>query len=248
MMQTSIARLYILDFGLFQVHANGRIIGIPGYLIQTHGGENILIDTGFPAKYALDADTATNEDNLGAFGRVLSLTAENLPSAQLARCGLQPSDIDTLIMSHTHIDHVGGIGNFPGVDLVISPRERELPKPLYWNNHSPIEWPTDVQYHLIDKETILRPGLVLLPTPGHSPGHLSLFLRLPKTGPVLLTCDAISRAAEPAEGFEGSWNPVQAQLSADMLMELAAEEDAVIIYGHDPEQWPKLPKAPAFFD
>lgn len=247
-MQTAIARLYILDFGLFQVHANGRIIGIPGYLIQTHAGENILVDTGFPAKYALDAVAATNEDNLGGFGRVLSLTTENLPPAQLARCGLTPSDIDMLIMSHTHIDHVGGIGDFPGVTFVISDRERELPRPLYWNNRSPIEWPENVQYHLIDKETILRPGLVLIPTPGHSQGHPSFFLRLPKTGNILLTCDAISRPEELAEGFEASWNPVQAQLSADRLTELAAEEDAVIIYGHDPEQWPKLPKAPAFFD
>ena len=51
-------RLAVLDYGLFQVHENGRIIGICGYLVQTTAGENILIDTGFPAKYADDAAAA----------------------------------------------------------------------------------------------------------------------------------------------------------------------------------------------
>ncbi|MEY3684375.1 MAG: hypothetical protein RLZZ394_206, partial [Actinomycetota bacterium] len=44
--------LSVLDFGLFQVHANGRIIGIPGALIETDAGERVLIDSGFPQKYA----------------------------------------------------------------------------------------------------------------------------------------------------------------------------------------------------
>ncbi|MBV7329793.1 MBL fold metallo-hydrolase [Chloroflexi bacterium TSY] len=102
MQNNTIARLYILDFGLFQVHSNGRIIGIQGYLIQTHTGTNILVDTGFPAKYADDTEMASEEDELGDFGHVLRLTKDNLPLAQLARCGLKPSDIDILIMSHTH--------------------------------------------------------------------------------------------------------------------------------------------------
>lgn len=248
MKQNSVAQLYILDFGLFQVHSNGRVIGIQGYLIKTHAGENILVDTGFPAKYAEDVQSASEEDQLGDFGQVLSLTPENLLVAQLAHCGLQTSDVDTLILTHTHIDHVGGIGDFPGVHLVISQLERKLPKPLYWNGNSPLEWPVNVQYHLIDGETTLRPGLVLLPTPGHSPGHLSLLVTLRQTGPVLLTADAISRPSEPEEGFEGSWDPIQAQASADMLLARAKRVNAMIIYGHDPMQWPMLPKAPKFFD
>ena len=52
-------RLYVLDFGLFRVHSNGRKIGICGYLIQTDAGENVLIDSGFPAKYATDPAQAS---------------------------------------------------------------------------------------------------------------------------------------------------------------------------------------------
>ncbi|MEM7126390.1 MAG: N-acyl homoserine lactonase family protein [Chloroflexota bacterium] len=247
MKNSSIERLTVLDFGLFQVHADGRIIGIQGYLIQTQDGKNILVDTGFPAKYAENVQAASDEDGLGAFGHIITLSKENLPSAQLARCGVQPQDIDTLIMSHTHIDHVGGLNDFPQATLVISCVERSLPKPLYWNNHSPIDWPANVQYHLIDQETTLYPGLTLLPTPGHSPGHLSLLVNLPQSGPILLTCDAISRQSEPKEGFDGSWDPIQAEKSAAMLLELADREQAVIIYGHDPEQWAGLRKAPNYY-
>ena len=129
-MTDSVKRFAILDFGLFYVHGKGtdtdqgRMIAIPGYLIQTAEGKNILVDTGFHPKYAVDAEQATAEDQLASFGRVERLTAENLPSAQLAKCGLKMKDIDLLIMTHTDIDHVGGIGDFPGVPIVIHKDER----------------------------------------------------------------------------------------------------------------------------
>ena len=51
-------RLAMLDYGLFEVHAGPRIIGICGAVIETDAGEIVLIDTGFPQKYADDADAA----------------------------------------------------------------------------------------------------------------------------------------------------------------------------------------------
>ncbi len=252
-MQTeTIKRLYILDFGLFQVTADdgddarGRVIGIPGYLLQTHDGQNILVDTGFPKKYAVNTAQATLEDGLETFGRVLTLTAENLPPAQLARAGLTPSDIDILIMTHTDIDHVGGIGDFPQAPIVIAAAERAFPAPRYWNDRSPISWPEN-DYQIISEDTALCPGVTLLMTPGHAPGHLSLLVRLPETGLVLLSGDAISRPAELEEGFGGVWDDKLAQASAAKLVTIAQRAQAMIIYGHDPEQWPNLRKAPDFY-
>ena len=241
----TVERLYILDFGLFQVHQNNRVIGIPGYLIQTYDGQNILVDTGFHPKYVEDAEAATLEDGLESFGRIVSLTADNLPAAQLAKLDLTPSDIDSLVMTHTDIDHVGGIGDFPQAPIVIHADERAFPTPRYWNNRSPIPWP-EAEYQLIDTDCELCPGVTLLSTPGHAPGHLSLLVRLP-TGNVLLIGDAISRPGELEEGFGGSWDEAQAQASADKLMAIAAQEDAFVIYGHDPEQWTALKKAPNYY-
>lgn len=238
-------QLYILDFGLFQVHANNRVIGIPGYLIKTHDGRHILVDTGFPPKYAANAEQATLEDGLGSFGRVLSLTEENLPPAQLAKIGLELSDIDFLVMTHSDVDHVGAWGDFPQAPLIISRAERTQPKPRYFDE-SPIDWP-EANYQLIEGDAVLCAGVALLESPGHSVGHLSLLVNLAETGMVLLTGDAISRPAEFEEGFGGAWDETQARHSAERLRAIADETDAFVIYGHDPEQWPTLRKAPAFY-
>ena len=239
-----LARLYILDYGLFQVHANQRVIGIPGYLIQTEAGQNILVDTGFPAKYVHDAAAATLADDLGSFGRVLQLGPENQPAPQLAKIGLRPEDIDLLIMTHTDIDHVGGIADFPAAPMLIAAAERALPAPRYFGTVRPLSWPAAVEYRLVSADMTLCDGLMVLLTPGHAPGQLSLLLELPDIGPVLLTGDAISRPAELTEGFGGAWDEALAAQSAARLMALADEKGARILYGHDPEQWPQLPKAP----
>lgn len=235
--------LTVLDFGLFQVHANGRIIGIPGFLIRTDRGENILIDTGFPAAYAQDHVAASLQDDLGSFGMIVSLTSSNLPAAQLALCGLAPADITLLILTHSHIDHVGGLADFPGVPILRSAAEAALSKPLYFGGKRPMDWP-DRDYLTVDADTQICPGLRVLLTPGHVAGQLALWVELPDSGPVLLTSDAISRPAEIEEAFETADDPDAAISSALRILKLAERAEALVIYGHCPAQWPLLPKAP----
>ena len=239
-------RLAVLDYGLFQVHANGRIIGICGFVIQTDADETVLIDTGFPAKYAIDAEAATAQDDLGSFGRVLSVTPENMPAAQLAKLGLTPADVTLMIQSHTHIDHVGHMDAFPHAPILISTAERALPRPLYWSGKQAMEWP-DADYLLVDDDCTIGAGFTVLLCPGHAPGQLAFMIDLPDTGAVLLTSDAISRAAEIDEKFAGSWDVAQAIHHGDRLMNMAAARDALVIFGHSPEQWPELKKAPYWF-
>ena len=240
-------RLAILDYGLFQVHENGRIIGICGYLIETEAGERVLIDTGFPAKYGSDATCATLEDGLDAFGRVVALAPENLAPAQLALLGLGPGDIDLMIQSHTHIDHIGYMNGFPGVPILIAAAERALPRPLYWSGRQAMDWP-EAEYLTLTADTAIGPGFDVLLVPGHSPGQLAFALDLPRTGAVVLTSDAISRASEFDTGFAGAWDAAQAQHHAERLMARAANDRATVIYGHSPEQWPGLRKAPHWYD
>jgi len=233
--------LTVLDYGFFRVHgtpASGpRDIGLMGALVVTDAGERILIDTGMPTKYARDPIAGT-EDGLDSFGKVLSLTEANLPLAQLALCDV--TEIDLLIITHTHIDHIGGLFEFAGVPTVISAPERALPRPLYWTGGQPWEWP-DRDWRVIEGDCALGPSFDAFLCPGHAPGQLAFMITLPQTGRLLWTSDAISRPDEIEEAFNTAWRPDLALHHAKRLLALPHD---LVIYGHGPEQWPILRKAP----
>ena len=242
-----VAKLYILDYGLFRVHSNGRVIGITGSLIETDDGRFVLVDTGFPPKYIENRDQSAREDGLDDFGVILELGPEHTPAGQLARIGLTPADVDLQILTHSHIDHMGGIEDFTHAPMVISVAERALDRPLYWHGRHPFAWPEDQTYIEVTGDRELFAGLTVLETPGHTPGQMSLLLELPETGAVILTSDTISRPEELDGHFEDYWQPALAEQSARRLMALAEEREAFVIYGHCPLQWPTLRKMPEFY-
>lgn len=238
-----LVRLTILDFGLFEVRGGERVIGIPGYLMETDRGDRILLDTGFPPTYATDPGIAA-QDGLPTFGRLLDYGPHQTAAGALAALGLDPRDVDLVILSHGHIDHVGSLPLFVHAPIVMTARERADPKPRYYGSARPMDWP-EASYRLIHADTPVCEGLTLIPTPGHTPGHLSVLLDLPETGRVILAADAINRASEPAEGFTDAADPAAAKASAGRL--LALSPDALLIYGHEPSQWPSLRKAPVCY-
>ncbi|MFQ6554288.1 N-acyl homoserine lactonase family protein [Aestuariibius insulae] len=231
--------LGLLDYGLFRVHDGPRTIGICGYLIQTDAGEAVLVDLGFPPAYAADPEAASKADALTTFGTVLTCTAENTPAAQLAKAGLTEADIDLLVLTHSHIDHIGDLAFAPEAPLILSAAERALPRPLYWGDRQPLDWP-DRETLALERDTDLAAGLRVLMAPGHTPGQIALLLELPQTGSVLLTSDAISR---PSEIFATD----RERQTAARLLQIAEKKGAVILYGHDPAQWPSLRKVPDLY-
>ncbi|MGQ0563740.1 MAG: MBL fold metallo-hydrolase [Gemmobacter sp.] len=230
-------RLTVLDCGLFVVRGGERTIGIPAFLVTTDRGAQVLIDGGFPPGYD---DAQARRDGLPAFGALVPAPDCNV-TAQLARLGLTPADITLHVLTHGHVDHVGAL-SLVACPLVLTARERAEPQPLYFGTARPLPWP-DLPTHRIEAETDLCQGLTLIPTPGHTPGHLSVLVTLPE-GPVILAADAINRRSEPAEGFPDAMDPAAAADSAAHLHALQARLGAMLVWGHDPVQWPSLPKAP----
>ena len=239
-----ITRLYVLDFGTFDVGPGKRTIGIPGFLLETDQGARLLVDTGFDPAYATDYAATDARDQLSGFGRLINFTARQTAAGQLALLGLTPADITHLILTHGHIDHAGSLPLFR-CPIIVTAVERADPQPIYWGDVRPISWP-DAPYIRITCETDLCHGLRIIPTPGHTAGHLSLLITRPG-GAVILAADAINRRSEPAEGFPDADDPATAAQSAARLFALQSEHDATLIYGHDPEQWATLPKAPTPF-
>lgn len=242
-----LARLYVLDFGLFDVGPGLRTIGIPGFLLETTaengGSARVLFDTGFPPDYVTAPEATAARDGLARFGAFKNFGPENTAEGQLAVLGLTPADISHVILSHGHIDHVGALPLFAHAEIVLTEVERADPKPCYFFDVRPIDWPI-ARYRTITDEVAFCDGITLIPTPGHTAGHLSAHLTLPDGRQVILAADAINRISEPDEGFADAKDPARAMESYHRLDRLARATGADMIYGHEPSQWPGLPKAP----
>ena len=105
---------------------------------------------------------------------------------------------------------------------------------------------------LMDGDTELLPGLELIETSGHVPGHQSVLVRLPKTGTVLLPIDAVPFGAgftRDASDDGSNPNGEAGRASTIKLLDLVEREHiGLVIFGHDQEQWKTLKQAPAFYE
>ena len=221
-----------LDLGRFDVGPGRRLIPISAWLITTASGRRMLLDTGFPPAYAGNARAAALADGLDSFGRLVDFTPQHTILGALALHSLTAADISHVLLSHSHIDHIGGLACFPDAQIILGAAERALPKPLYFGPNSTMVWP-DVRYHTLTNATQICGGLRMIATPGHTPGHMSALVRI-GTAAQVLAIDAINRHSEPAEGYTDAMDPVQAAQSGTHLMHLARRHKAVLIPGHEP--------------
>src|SRR5260370_26209954 len=148
------------------------------YLIQTGDGKNVLIDTGLPV-------------NIQPPPGMPSPTMGKSVIEQLAMISLRPDDIDTLICTHFDGDHTGNIEAFTHAQLVVQRRHHTaaLTDPRFAQSRPHWDQPVE-RFRFVDGDTTLLPGLDLIETSGHAPGHQSVLVRLPETGPVLLAIDS----------------------------------------------------------
>lgn len=255
----TIERLYALNGGLAfapdrSIYTPGQFEGEPvaltcnAYLIRRAGGW-ILWDTG------IDDEVAGDQG-----GRIIAHGLRGLvvrPVArQLADIGLTPADIGTVILSHGHFDHVGNARLFAHATWYIHRREYEaMTGPDYaGHGYTPelYEALAQARVELFDGD--LDPfgdgSIRILATPGHTPGHCSLLVRLPRTGPLLLSADVahdrynLEHRCVPAMNSDAE----ASRRSMDRIAELVAAEAATLWLNHDTVQTATIPHAPAFFD
>ncbi len=234
MSQNAVQRLYLMQVGSMPEYQ----IPIVCYLVQTGDGQHILIDSGLPEIIPEDASEFENGQDV---------------IDQLATIGLKPDDIDTVISTHYDGDHAGRHAVFTRAQYVVQRVHHAdaATNPRYADIRPQWDQPIE-RIRLVDGDTELLPGLTLIETSGHVPGHQSVLLRLPKTGAILLTIDAVPFA----EGFtrdetDDGGNPDAQAIRASTikLLDLVEREHiGLVIFGHDHEQWATLKKAPEFYE
>lgn len=208
------------------------------YLIR-HGTRAMIWDTGI--------DPATSGDPDGGF------TLDATLASQLRILGLEPADVEYVGISHYHYDHVGQAKTFPASTLLIGKADWDAithDPPL--GNSDPkmfAPWITGgskVETFTGDKDVFGDRSVVILTMPGHTPGHHALLVRLPETGPVLLTGDL----AHFSENYEREGVPTfntdraDTLASFDRFKKMARNLGATVIIQHEPADVSKLPAFP----
>lgn len=232
MSQTAAKRLYLMEVGSMPEYQ----IPIVCYLAQTDDGKHILIDTGLPE--IMPEEEKDFENGLDVI-------------QQLARIGLKPDDVDTVISTHYDIDHAGRHAAFTKARYVVQ-RAHHLDaasNPRFAALRSQWDQPME-RIRLVDGDTELLPGLELIETSGHVPGHQSVLVRLPKTGAILLTIDAVPFGEGFTQQGDASNPDAEAiRASTIKLLDLVEREHiGLVIFGHDSKQWEGLKKLPEYYE
>jgi N-acyl homoserine lactone hydrolase len=171
----------------------------------------------------------------------------------LARCGLEPSDLAAVVMSHFHVDHTGGLRHFaegPPVfvqraelEFALSPKGEEVGYRLEDIGDERIRWQP------LDGDADLAPGIRALSTPGHSPGHMSFRLDLRESGQWLFAFDAVPLLENverdaPIAAQTRAGDDERRRASHRRVLDLA--ERMRLVPGHCALTWPTLPAPPDF--
>jgi len=221
-------------------------IPIIGYLIQT-GSQNILVDTGMDRCLIEDPEALFGGTEFGERLKV-RMREEDYAVNRLAALGLAPRDIDTVVGTHFHFDHAGNTRAFVTSEIVVQ-RDcyDDIMKPNSDYYPSTYQIP-GLRWRLLEGDVDLAPGVNLLKTSGHVPGHMSVLVDLPESGKIILGIDAIYTQDNLDRDNWGAYvDPQAARASAQRLVDLARHENARLLYGHDPAQWATLRRAPDFY-
>ncbi|MGH7618053.1 MAG: N-acyl homoserine lactonase family protein [Gemmatimonadaceae bacterium] len=204
------------------------------YLIR-HGDDYMVWDTGNPVGTAATAPKTSLVD-------------------LLAQLELTPAQIKYVGISHYHGDHTGQVGSFPRSTLLIGkadwdvltdPKSASIANPAAFSAW--ISGGSKVEPVVGDRDVFGDGTVVMLNTPGHTPGHHSLLVRLKAMGNVLLTGDL----AHFHENYDGNGVPTfntdraASLASIDRFKKLATNLEATVIIQHDARDVGKLPAFPA---
>ena len=250
--KTGVDKLYILNCGEgvagdISRWSPGVNVGKPMdfvdncYLIH-HAQGWLLWDTGIPDAVAAMPDGLKPSDP-----RMTHWRRPKTLASQLEAIGVKPGDIKFVAISHTHPDHVGNVELFPQAILLVQKAEYDWPNPLGRPRFKAEHPVTKLEG---DRDVFGDGSVMLLATPGHTPGHQSLLVKLPKTGAIVLSGDAVHFKSnwENRGVPSGNTDKDQTVSSMQRIADVLAKENAQLWINHDKAQRDSLKMAPAFYE
>src|SRR6516165_11481454 len=264
-------KLYVFSSGpltiakaALQTGATGKITVPVAFFLIKHPKGNVLFDTGNNDKII------TDPTYWGPF--IASLDPGRAPDvaidAQLNKIGIQPSDINYVVLGHMHLDHAGNVGKFPTSTIVFQRDEiinAYWPKPGFAccyitadfsmlrgkqgendpNGQKVIELNGDLD--LFGDGSILIHRLV-----GHTPGSEEMIVRLPKTGVVVLTSDNLylmdNLEKDILPSVSLSYDPAGIVAGYQWLKHMRDVEGAQIFTAHDPDGYKTRKHSPQYYE
>jgi N-acyl homoserine lactone hydrolase len=251
------ARLYALDCGRIRLNDmgmfsdTGEYDGKPGSIVDPcwvirHPKGTLLWDTGLGDPMAANKDGVDFE--LGHMWVDVTLLD------QLKAIGLTPADITFLSFSHTHFDHTGNANEFPDATWILNKAE------IAWAETRPsfaVKLESFSTYQvartqMIDGDyDVFGDGTVrILKTPGHTPGHQSLMVKLKKAGTVIISGDLFHVRENYRFRRVPPFNVDRADTlaSIDRVDTILKNTKGRLIVHHDPDDFKALPAFPKYLD
>jgi len=230
------------------------VVPVPFLLIK-HPRGIVLFDTG-NAPEVVDGKQAHWGSVVSVYDPVM--TREECCVNAIRQVGVAPEDVNYVVLSHLHLDHAGCVGHFPNARYIVHRDELtyayvpdHFMKAAYIRQDfdKPVDWMLldgwrDRTFDLFGDGTVTTCF-----TPGHTPGHQSVLLQLPDTGPLLFAADACytmeNLEANVLPGL--AWNFGEVARSVEWMRMWRDTRGARIIPGHDPEVWKTLRLAPEYY-
>jgi N-acyl homoserine lactone hydrolase len=230
----------------------GQLIQAPilAYLIETSNGR-ILYDVGCDYNKIHDTKLRAKYYNpdIFEFGAPEMQPEQRLPQ-QLDRMGLSVADIDVVFLGHLHFDHAGGLCDVCGAEVHIQADELAAASPeldlAYFDN----EIVAQANWQVKQGEYSLTTGVHAVASPGHTAGHMSLWIEMPHGAPIILAGDAADLTENIVDEIApGNCWQDQTELaiaSIRKLKALAHTEKAQLWPNHDMAFWRSLKQFPEF--
>lgn len=230
---------------------------IISFLVEHPSAGPVLIDTGFHPSVAVDSSQAMGRLG-GLLFKDIRMEAEDAVPGQLRRRGIEPSDVETVVMTHLHSDHASGISEFPGATFLLSGQEWDAASNgRETDGYIKRQFDHAFDYRTLDFEApdadsfatfgrsfdVFGDGSIrMVFTPGHTHGHCSVVLRLGDrealvVGDAAYTMRTIEQSHLPwkmadEHRFRRSLKEIQRYIEQT--------PEAVVIPGHDMAAWRRL--------